>query len=150
MNKITGIVGVLVVAVGGYFGGQAMGLFGGAKAMSAEEVSAYLETYAAEINGAGENGLEYDGHSNLVTATHIEKQITIRGNSERNLDQLSDTYMESREGQAANKICNDENARAALDGGAKFVFNWFSADDEHLGMLTIRNRPDPFCEKHGY
>lgn len=149
MNKIVAIIVVVVLAVGAYFGGQAMGLFGGAKAMSAEDISKFLEGYAAEINDA-EGGLKYDDYSKLVRATHIEQQITIRGDSIRNLDQLSDNYMESREGQAANKICHDEQARAALVGGAKFVYNWFSADNEHLGMLTIRNRPDDFCAKHFY
>ena len=146
MNKITGIVGVLVVAVGGYFGGQALGPFGGAKAMTADEISAVLETYADEINVDG--GLKYDDFSTLVRATHIEKQITIRGDAMMTAEQLGDAYMSSREAQAANKICSDENLKAAMDSGARFVFNWFSSDNERMGGVDAKGAT--YCADNGY
>ena len=147
MNKIVGLVIVAAVAVGGYFGGQAMGLFGGEKAMSPEEVSSFLEAHAAEINGA-DGGLSFDDFSKLVNATHIEKQITIRGDSILNMEQLDESYLSSREAQVANKLCSDEQARAALAGGARFVYNWFSADNERIGGVDAKGAT--YCADNGY
>ncbi|HHL22626.1 MAG TPA: hypothetical protein ENJ52_14005 [Aliiroseovarius sp.] len=125
-----------------------MGLLGGGpQAMNADEVSAYLEGMAQEINGA-DGGLRYDDFSKLINAVHVEKQITIRGDSLLNMDKLGEGYLDSRKDQAANKLCSDADAAAALAGGATFVYNWFSADNQDIGMVTVRGTT--FCEENGY
>ncbi len=147
MNKVVLLAILVVVAVGGYFGAKSMGLLGGgAKAMSAEEISAYLENMAGEINGA-DGGLKYDDFSNLVNAMHVEKQITIRGESILKMEQLGEDYLASREDQAASKLCGSGDSAAALAGGATFVYNWFSADGESIGMVKAYG--PSYCEEHG-
>ncbi len=146
MNKVVLLAIVVIVAVGGYFGAKSMGLLGGAKAMSAEEISAYLEKMAGEINGA-DGGLKYDDFSNLVNAMHVEKQITIRGESILKMEQLGEDYLASREDQAASKLCGNAESAAALAGGATFVYNWFSADGESIGMVKAYG--PTYCEDRG-
>ncbi len=147
MNKVVLLAIVVIVAVGGYFGARSMGLLGGgAKAMSAEEIGAYLGKMAEEINGA-DGGLKYDDFSKLVNAVHVEKQITIRGDSILNMDQLGEDYLASREDQAANKLCSNAESAAALAGGATFVYNWFSADGEEIGMVKAYGAT--YCEDRG-
>ncbi len=148
MNKVVGIVAAAVVAAGGYFGAQALGLFG-AKALSAEEISTVLESRAKEINDSGD--LNYDSWSSLTSAVHMEKQLTVRGKSLLTADQLSggpEGYMESRKGQAANFLCHDETMKAALAGGAKFVYQWSDANGETLGMFTATGAN--YCADAGY
>ena len=55
---------------------------------------------------------------------------------------LDEGYLASREAQAQSKLCADESASAVLTSGATYVFNWFSADDESIGMVTLRGTPE--------
>ncbi len=145
---ILAAVAVLVVVGGGYFGGQAMGLFG-KKAMSAEEISTVLAARAQEINDSG--ALPYDGWSKLVSAVHVEKQLTVDAVSTLPLEKLTggaEGYMESRMGQAANLLCNDETMKAALAGGARFVYRWKDSEGEVLGMVSAGG--PVFCSENGY
>lgn len=145
MKKIIGVIVAVAVAAGGYFGGQAMGLFG-EKALSVEEIATVLSARAAEINESG--NLQYDTWSRLVSATHIEKKITIRGNSKLDAERLGEDYLESRVAQAANFLCHDETMRAALAGGAEFQYFWFSKDDVQLGGVHAYGTT--YCEDAGY
>ena len=146
MNKVTGLIGALVVVVAAYFGLNAAGIIGGPAELSAEEVSDGLATYAEAINS--EDGVRFDDWSRLVSATHIERTITIRGETLMDQADLAEDYFDSRAPQIANKLCNDEALRPVLAGGT-FNFNWFSADGESLGdMITVRG--DEICAEAGY
>ena len=137
----------LVVAAGGYFGGQAMGLFG-QKAMTGEEISAVLAARAKEINDSG--SLKYDDWSRLESAVHVEKQLTVYAASILAQEDLSagvDGYMESRQAQAENFLCRDETMTSALAGGARFVYHWKDSEGEVLGMVSA-NGP-AFCAEGG-
>ncbi|MBD3663188.1 hypothetical protein [Sulfitobacter aestuariivivens] len=114
--------------------------------MSDEEVAAYLSSEADEINVA--DGIKYDDWSRLTKATHVEKQITIRGETIQDMDQLAENYFASRETQAATKLCNDDVAKAALSGGARYIYNWFSADGKELGM--VRAGGETWCADQGF
>ncbi len=148
MNKVVGIVAAAVVAAGGYFGAQALGLLG-VKPLSAEEISTVLEKRAKEINDSGD--LAYDGWSRLTSAVHVEKQLTVRGKSILPLEKIgssAEEYLESRKNQAANFLCNDDTMKAALAGGARFVYQWEDADGENLGMFSARGAD--YCADAGY
>ena len=150
MNKVVGIVAAIVVVAGVYFGGQAMGLFG-AKALSPEEIGTVLEARAKEINDSGD--LKYDDWSRLTSAVHMEKQLTVRGKSLLTKDKMSgnagpEAYLESRKRQAANFLCHDDTMKAALAGGAKFVYQWSDADGESVGMFSARGAT--YCADAGY
>ncbi len=146
MNRV--IVGIVVIAgiVAGYFAAQAAGLFGGG-AMNEDEVKAWLAEMATEINEA-DGGLKYDDWSKLTKAVHMERQITIRGESLLNKEQLNEGYIDPRQNQAAGKLCEDDTARAALEGGARLVYNWWSADGEELGMVDVKGAD--WCASMGY
>ena len=146
MNRIIRIIAVVVILAGGYLGAKYFGLIGGPAAMNADEVSAYLENMAKEINEA-DGGLNYDDFSKLVSATHMGKQITIRGDSILKTAQLDDGYIATREALATDKLCSDEAARAALAGGARFVYFWFSADNERIGGVDISGAD--YCASKG-
>lgn len=146
MNK--GIMGVVAVAVliAGYFGAQSMGLIGGAKALSDDEIAAGLSAYADQINAEG--GLRFDDFSELSSATAVEKQITIRGDTFLSMADVGEDYIDSREAQAQNKICSDEALRPLLENRATFMFNWFSSDNERIGGVTLRG--ESICADGGY
>lgn len=146
MSKLLPLVGVVVVAVGGYFGLSAAGIIGGPAALSEEEVASGLAAYAEQINA--EDGLRFDDFSKLVSAVHVERTITIRGETLMDAADLSDGYFDSRIGQIANKLCNDEALRPVMVG-AQFNFNWFSADGESLGDM-ITTQGDEVCGEYGY
>jgi len=146
MSKVRGLIGVIVVAVAGYFGLNAAGIIGGPAELTAEELAAGLSTNAEEINS--EDGVRFDDWSRLVSARHIERTITIRGETLMDMADLSEGYFESRAPQIANKLCNDEALRPVL-AGATFNFNWFSKDEVSLGdMITVRG--DEICAEAGY
>ena len=143
MRLVLSIV-ILVAALGA---GAWFFLLRGDSAMSEAEVTAFLSERASQINGA-EGGERFDDFSRLVSATAVERQITIRGDSTLNADTLNDDWIDSRRAQAANRLCNDETTRRAMAGRATHVFNWFSADDQHMGMVTIRG--DAICAEFGF
>lgn len=150
MNKVVGVVAAAVIAVGGYFGGQAMGLFG-ASALSQEEIMTVLEARAKEINDSGD--LKYDGFSRLIKAEHTQRTLIVQAKSTRNLSDLAggqgaEVYLASRVSQAANFLCHDETTRAALAGGAKYRYNWKSADDKEIGLVTATGKS--YCTDAGY
>lgn len=137
MRNLTTVIVIILILVGGYYSGKAAGFFGGPSAMSTEEVSAYLEKMANNINNA-DGGLRYDDASKLVSATHEGKKITIRGETQMDMAQLDDGYLDTRYAQASNKLCFDDAAKAALAGGAHFIYNWFSADNQSIGTVDIK------------
>ncbi|MGJ8610132.1 MAG: hypothetical protein ACSHWY_03490 [Octadecabacter sp.] len=142
MSKIIGLVVVIVVGVGGYFGLTAAGIIGAPAVLSSEEVEAGLASYADQINVEG--GLRFDDFSRLSRATAMSQTITIRGDSLLDQADMSEGYYQSRVDQAANKLCNDSTLRELLRGRATVQFSWFSADDEMIGdMIVIRG--DEVC-----
>ena len=146
MSKIIGLVVLVAIAVAAYFGLNAAGIIGGPAQLTEQEVSERLATYAEQINS--DEGVRFDDWSNLVSAVHMERTITIRGETTLDMAALSDDYFSSRAPQIANKLCNDEALRPALAGGT-FNFNWFSADGESLGdMITVRG--DEICAEAGF
>ena len=122
-------------------------LLRGDSAMSEAEVTAFLSERASQINDA-DGGERFDDFSRLVSATAVERQITIRGDSILDADALGEGWLDTRRAQAANRLCNDETTRRAMAGGATHVFNWFSADDQHMGMITIRG--EAICAEFGF
>ena len=105
--------------------------------MSVEAVTAGLTSYADDIND--DDHLRFDDFSTLVNAVVVERQITIRGETLTTMDQLGADYLASREAQGLNQLCGDAANRALLENGATYVFNWFSSDDQSIGMVTIRS-----------
>ncbi len=142
MTKLTGLIGVVVIAVAGYFRLNAAGIIGAPAVLSQAEVEAGLASYANEINAEG--GLRFDDFSRLSSATAMSQTITIRGDSLLDLADIGDGYHASRVDQVANKLCRDETLRELLRGRATMNFNWFSADNESVGdMITVRG--DEVC-----
>lgn len=134
MNKAYLLGGVVVLAAAGYFGGQALGLFGGSSGLSDEAMSAALDAQAAAANST--DGLRYDDFSRLTGAVVDGKTITYTGASILNADQLDAGYLDSRTAQARNKICNDPAMRSLSESGATMVYVWESADGESIGTVT--------------
>ncbi|MEX0970781.1 MAG: hypothetical protein WD046_10095 [Paracoccaceae bacterium] len=145
MNKVVILGGVVVIAVAGYFGGQAAGLFGGATGMSDADISAALNARAAAANA--EDGQRYDDWSRLTAATVDGKTITYTGVSLLNADQIDENYLGSRTGQLGNKICNDAESRALSQAGTTTVQVWETADGEPIGTVTAG---PAFCAEQGY
>jgi len=148
MNKVTGLIGVVVVAAGAYFGGNALGLFGGDSPMSEEDFATAMSARAAEINADG--GVEYDDTSSLGRAVHVEKQLTIYGDSTLNMADIPEDYMATREALSASMLCSNETLTKVLADGATFKYFWNSADGESIGGYTIRDLPDPYCSANGF
>ncbi len=146
MRAIIGLAIAALIAVGAYFGLTAAGVIGGPAAMTPEDVTAGLTVYADDIND--DDNLRFDDFSNLVNAVVVERQITIRGETITDMADVSEGYLESREAQGLNRLCSDDTNRALLANGATYVFNWFSADGESIGMVTIRGAQEP-CEAAG-
>lgn len=146
MKKIIGLVGVIAVAVAGYFGGQAMGLFD-EKALTAEEIDAVFSTYSNDINTPQE-GIRFDDSSWLVLGYYSGSGMLVNGVSTLPADQIPEDYLDSRVAQATDNLCNDETMRAALAGGAVFQYSWKSADGEKLGKAIVGGVT--WCADEGY
>lgn len=114
--------------------------------MSDAEIAAGLAARAAQINEA--NGERFDDFSQLVSATAVERQITIRAETFLELAVLPEGYLDNRRLQSARILCEDPNSRAMLQSGATYVFNWWSADDQNIGMVTLRG--EAACVDNGF
>lgn len=138
-------VGAVIIVGAGYFGAQQAGWIGAQESgMSEEDVFSALVAHAEEINAP--DGLRYDDWSRLIAAEVDGLTIRITGATILDSGQIGADYMDSREPQAVNKICRDDDMRAISEGGATFVYEWQTADGEPLGTVTAG--PD-FCERSG-
>jgi len=143
MKKIVPLVGAVVIAIAGYFGLNAAGLIGGPAKLTEPELTAGLAAYAEEINVEG--GIAFDGFSRLEKAVAVEKTITIYGRSTLNAADLNDGYHDSRIKQAENKMCRDATLRTLMISGARFQYNWLSADNESIGDTIRFQDGDEVC-----
>ncbi len=143
MKKIVPLVGAVVIAIAGYFGLNAAGFIGGPAKLTEPELAAGLAAYAEEINVEG--GIAFDGFSRLEKAVAVEKTITIYGRSTLNAADLNDGYHDSRIKQAENKMCRDATLRTLMISGARFQYNWLSADNESIGDTIRFQDGDEVC-----
>jgi hypothetical protein len=134
------VIALVVVGGGAYYA------FNRGGGLSEAEVAAALAERAAQINAA--DGERFDDFSQLVSARAVERQITIRGESLLNQDALPEGYLDTRRLQAARILCEDDQTRAVMAGGATHVFNWWSADDQSIGMVTLRG--EAVCDELGF
>jgi len=131
----------VLIAIGG-----AIYLFNRSGGMTEVEVAAALAERAEEINASG--GERFDDFSQLVSAVARERQITIRAESLLEIDALPDDYLDNRRLQSARILCEDEDSRDVMAAGATHVFNWWTADEGQIGMVTFRG--DAVCDEYGF
>jgi hypothetical protein len=139
-NTIIALVALLVIGGGVFF---ALNRDSG---MSDAELVAALSARAAQINAA--DGERFDDFSQLVSAIAVERQITIRAETFLEFAALPDGYLDNRRLQAARILCMDAESRAMMRAGATHVFNWWSADDQNIGMVTLRG--DATCAENNF
>jgi len=130
----------IVVAGGAFF------FFGRNGGMSEAELIDALAERAAQINSA--DGERFDDFSELVSATAVERQITVRGETFLDAEAVPEDYLENRRIQTARILCEGEQSRAMMEAGATHVFNWWTADDVSIGMVTLRG--DAVCGELGF
>ena len=144
MKKVIFTIGAVAVAAAGYFGLNAAGIIGGPAKLTEQELADGLASYAEEINVDG--GVWFDSYSKLTSATVVKKNITIFGRSTINMADLNEGYHDSRIAQATNKICRDFALRHLVRSGARFRYNWLSADGEPIGaMIRFDDGNDDIC-----
>ena len=143
MKKIIPALGVAAIAVSGYFGLNAAGIIGGPAKLTEQQLTDGLASYAEKINVDG--GVSFDSWSRLEKAVAVQKTITIYGRSSQKLADLNDAYHSSRIAQATNKLCRDAISRNLLRSGARFQYNWLSADNESIGETIRFQDGDDVC-----
>lgn len=143
MNKIVLIAGVAAIAVASYVGLKAAGILGGPPKLTEQELTEGLVSYAEVINVDG--GVPFDSWSRLEKAITVQKTVTIYGRSTLNLADLNDGYHDSRVEQARNKLCRDATSRNLMRSGARFRYNWLSADNESIGDTIRFDDGDEVC-----
>lgn len=146
MKSVIGLIAVAAIAVAAWFGGPALGLWGDSK-MSEEDIVAGLERIVGEVNG-DEDGTRYDDWSRLTSGSVEGTTATFEGTTILDASDLSEGYLDSRFGQAANLLCNDDETRSMIESGATFVYNWQSADGEVIG--TAQSSGPEWCDESGY
>lgn len=129
MNKIMGIVAVIVLAVAAYFGLKFTGIIGGGG--DAAHVAA-LEGFAEKINSA-DGGLSLHPTVRLETASVKGTTISIVGINSSNANASSDLKMLSSESQVTKYVCADEALNAAMNAGAILLMTFSAENGEVLG-----------------
>lgn len=136
------ITALFIIATIVYYGGKGLG-FWGPQSLSTTEIHTLLSTHAEEINSGVV--LDFDETSKLLSATTVDTQITIYGQSHKSLAELADgmgpeAYLKSRTNQVAQILCHKEEIQKALNGGATFVYDWKDAAEEHIGIVTASGK----------
>ncbi len=129
MNKVTGIVGVAVVAAAAYFGLQATGMIGG---NGGDGGAMALAAFADEINNA-DGGMSLHRTVRLDSASVDGTVITIIGTNLSTADASADLKMLSSESQVTKYVCANEALKAAMAAGATLSMTFSAENGEVLG-----------------
>lgn len=141
MRNITIALAVVLV-----IGGAGFLMLNRDSGLSEVELATALAARADQINGAG--GERFDDFSQLASATAVERQITIRAETFLDFAALPEDYLDNRRLQTARILCTEAESRAMMRAGATHVFNWWSADDQNIGMVTLRG--EAACAENGF